>query len=258
MNRRKWLIGAITAVALATAGILIWMFTRPAETVEVVNPRMREVVEIVIASGSLRARRQSSVGAEVTGTVQSVNTDEGDRVTSGDVLITLDRQEVQRQLDQARLAVQTAQRQLELAQRGPLPEEIARARAQLNQARRVGQARLDAALERLRELERGGREPERARARAELRRAQANLQQAEIDYNRTLELVRRGAVSAAELDRARTELSQAREAVSVAEQQLRLAEQPASQEQIAAARADVRAARAELQESVRVAQANLD
>ena len=255
---RRLLISAIAAALLVITGTLIWMFARPTVAVEVTYPQMREVVELVIASGSLKAKRQSAVGAEVTGTVQEVFVDEGDQVRRGQILITLDRREVQRQLDLAKLAVRTAQRQLELARRKPLPEEIQRARAQLSQAQRVGQARLDAALQRLREQERGGREPEKARARAELRRTQATVRQAEIEYNRTNKLYSSGAVSAADLDRARTTLSEAREAVRVAQEQLRLAERPASEEQIAAARADVRAARADLQESVRVAQSNLN
>lgn len=257
-ERKRRAIIVTILVVVVVAGLVVWRVVRPARDVEVIHPQRREVVEVVVASGRIRARRQSDVGAAVTGAVESVLAEEGDRVTPTDTLIILERQEVEQELAQARSAVETARRRLAVVQRGALPEEIERARAELRQAERVGQARVDTAQQRLAELERGGREEDRRRAEAELQRARAARRQAELDLQRAEALLARGAIAEAEVDRARTALAQARAAEAASEQQLALARQPGSPEEIAAARAEVRAATADMQESVRAARAILN
>ena len=58
---------------------------RPAE-LAVIKPVRQDVVEVVVASGTLRAVRQSMVGAESSGVVESLEVSEGDRVHQGDLL----------------------------------------------------------------------------------------------------------------------------------------------------------------------------
>ena len=91
----------LLAVILAIVG---WRFFQRPPEVGVVHPERREVVELVIGSGRLRAVRQSDIGSEAAGTVEKVAVDEGDRVRTGQPLIMLRRTEVERQLEQARLA----------------------------------------------------------------------------------------------------------------------------------------------------------
>ncbi len=249
---------ALTIILGLLLVLLLWMLFRPGPAVEVVQPRRREVVELVIASGSLRAERRSDVGPEVSGTVARVLVDEGDRVSAGQTVIILERADAQEQLQQAQLALQTARRQLDVAQRGPLPEDIERARAELRQAQRVGTQRVAAARQRLAELERGGRPEERRAAEAELQQARAALAQAEDDFTRSRQLYEEGAVSEASLERTRIAVQQARAAVSAAEERLNLARQPASREQIEQARAGLQEAQATAEESVRIARASLD
>lgn len=245
----------IIAFVLLVA-VLLWV-TRPAPAVEVTRPQIREVVELVIDSGFLRASTQSELGSDGAGIVDRVLVSEGDRVTAGQTVIALDRGTAQEQLQRAELAAQTAQRQLEQVNRPALASDIARARAELRQAQQSNSAVVAQAQQRLNELERGGRPEAIAQAQANLRQAQANRQQAELDFRRAELLFSRGAIPRADVDRARTALTQARAAEQNASQALALARQPASREEIEAARAELRAAQANLQGSVQSAQENL-
>jgi multidrug efflux pump subunit AcrA (membrane-fusion protein) len=82
-RQKKRLITA--GVALAVAAAAAFVILRPG-TAEVINPVRRDVVEVVVASGKLRAVRQSMVGAESSGLVESVEVTEGDSVKAGQLL----------------------------------------------------------------------------------------------------------------------------------------------------------------------------
>jgi HlyD family secretion protein len=127
----------------------------------------------VIASGRLRAVRQSDIGSESAGTIEKVLVDEGDRVRAGQVLIELRRVEAERQVEQAQLALATTERQLEQVKRGALPDEI-------------------------------------ERERAELQRRRSARELAEQDFERAVQLFEKRVLAKADLDRARSALDQAR------------------------------------------------
>ena len=234
---RRWVIPVAAAVALLLLLLFILVFQAREETAETVRPVRRDVVELVIASGSLRAERQSNVGTTVSGVVESVRVREGDRVAAGQVVLTLERQDIEQDVQRAREAVETAQRQLE-------------------QVRRVNTAQVVQARERLAQLQ-TARPEEISRAQAAVQEARANLSQAETDLSRTQRLVDRGAVPRADLDQARTRVNVARAQVQSADENLAIARQPASRQEIAVARAEIRTAEATLEESVRVAQSQV-
>jgi HlyD family secretion protein len=80
---RNRLLGAGIFFAL-TAAAIFWS-TRPDEAV-VVTPIQQDVTEVVVASGTIRAVRQSVVGAESAGIVETVEVAEGDSVQAGQLL----------------------------------------------------------------------------------------------------------------------------------------------------------------------------
>ncbi|MDW8104091.1 MAG: efflux RND transporter periplasmic adaptor subunit [Armatimonadota bacterium] len=254
-QRRKWLVGiGIAAILAVIVGVRLAL---PAPRVEVVRPASRDVVEVVVATGRVRALVQSEVGSETGGVVSEVLVREGDVVQPGQLVARLRREELLEQWNAARAAVETAQRELQQVSRGSLPEEVARARAELEQAEQVGRARLEAALQRLKQLESGGRAEEVARAQAVLVEAESRRKQAEADLRRTRQLYEAGALSRADLEKAETALEAARAAEENARAQVALARQPARPEEIEAARAEVQSARASYEQSVRAARANL-
>lgn len=255
--RRKWLVRAgIAALILVAIWIAVRLFGA-SQRVEVIHPSLHKVVELVIASGRLRAKVVSNVGSEVTGTVQNVLVDEGSSVYAGQTVITLERDDAQQQLDQAMLAVETARRQLAVTSRGPLPEEVSRARAQLNQAQQVGRAKVESSRQHLRDLQQG-RAEEIRRAQAELAQSQANRIQADQDLKRTQQLASQGAISSQELDRAITADNTAKAVERASAQALELAKRPASARAVAAAQADLQAAQADYEQSTKIARDNLD
>jgi len=257
MKRRSKSILTGLAVVSIVLVIVAVRFAMPAPKVEVVRPASRDVVEVVVATGRVRALLQSEVGSETGGVVEEVLVREGDRVQAGQVVARLQRDELLEQLNAARAAVETATRELQQVSRGSLPEEIARARAELEQAEQVGRARLEAAVQRLRQLEAGGRAEEIGRAQAAVADAEARRKQAEADLRRTRQLFEAGALSLADVEKAETALESARAAEDTTRAQLALAKQPARSEEIKAAQAEVQSARASLEQSVKAAQANL-
>jgi HlyD family secretion protein len=239
LSKRVLAAIAVTGIVLVIVAV---RFAMPAPKVEVVRPTSRDVVEVVVATGRVRALLQSEVGSETGGVVQEVLVREGDTVQAGQVVARLQRDELLEQMNAARAAVETATRELQQVSRGSLPEEIARARAELEQAEQVGRARLEAALQRLRQLEAGGRTEEIARAQAAVADAEARRKQAEADLRRSQQLFEAGALAAqAEVQSARASLEQS---VKAARANLQLLLRKPLREEVEVARARLRQAEA--------------
>lgn len=80
----------------------------------------------LVLSGSLEARTVN-VGSLVGGRVSRVLIDEGAPVTTGQLLVTIETDTVDRQVDEQKAAIAAAQAELTKALAGSRPEEIARA-----------------------------------------------------------------------------------------------------------------------------------
>ncbi len=176
-------IGVLLAVVVV-AGALVWAVRRPGPA-PVTEPVRRDVVEVVVASGRLQAIRETQVGAEAAGIVQSLAVNEGAVVRAGDLLGRLTAGEAGALLAAARAALDVADKNLR-AEEAPLDkarQELARleplaARRQVSTAEleraaadaRVQLARTDAARARRREaaaeVERVGPEFDRREVRA--------------------------------------------------------------------------------------------
>lgn len=173
-SRTQLLLGLALLVA---AGLFLWRANR-AIPAEVVRAEIRDVVEVVVASGRLRAVRQSGVGAEVGGLVDSLEVREGDRVVAGQLLGRLRASEVSAQLTEQRSVVVTAERSLRREQ-----VALAQARNDLARAEALAQRRLIAedALERARTAVRDG-EAAVAVATARVAEAGANLRRSSPEF----------------------------------------------------------------------------
>ena len=225
--------------------------------VEVVRPVRRDVVELIVATGYVRAENQADLGTEIQGVVEEVHVREGDAVARGEVVLTLRRAEMEARVAQLRRSLDLARSEFAKASRPAYREDVDAAKADLAAARKVNQALLDAARDRLDQLQSGGRAEERSSAEARLRRYVSAREIAESDLKRAEQLYNDGAIALAELERQRVAAAQARASEDEARQQLILAERPARQEEIAAAKAEVRAAEARLRTSEQGAEARL-
>jgi HlyD family secretion protein len=111
-TRKKILIGVGAAIVLATATVLSVMQGRNnglEVRTEVIE--RRDLVEIVTASGNIRARRTVDISSDVSARVQRLYVQEGDDVQQGQRLLTLDPEQYRAILsrNQASLAQARAQ-----------------------------------------------------------------------------------------------------------------------------------------------------
>lgn len=255
--------------SLAAGAAVVYARSRPPR-VEVVFPQRKIVIESIAASGRLRGRLETSVGAQTGGRVGFVPVREGDAVRAGQVVARMDDAVLQAQARQARVAVETARlqqaqadeavatarAQLAQAARPPLASDIARLRADTRQAVAVADARLAAARQRLlaarkrlAELKRGPRDEEIDAARAQALQAQASLDQAQRDLERQRGLYAEGAVARSGVDLADTGYWVAKRTLESAQARLRQLQAGTRPEQIAQAEAEAQAAEAEVRAS---------
>ncbi len=169
------------ALVLAAAGVVWARRTRAAE-------------KPLVLTGSIEAR-DAEVGSLVGGRVLRVHTPEGAKVVRGESLVTLETGLLEPQLRQQEARIAEARANLVKAERGPRVEDVARSRAQAENAEKerrrqkalldqgiIGQQQYDLAAteartasETLREKERGNRVEDIDATRAALSREEAQL-----------------------------------------------------------------------------------
>jgi len=177
------------------------------------------MTQTVTVTGTIKAGREADIGAQISARVLEVRVREGDTVSAGQVLVTLDAAQAQSQVRQARAGAEAAG------------------------------ARLAAAKRRLEVLEEGARQEEKAIARSRLEQAESALRTAEADLKRLRGLYEEGAISKQQLDGAQTGYDTARTNRDSARQSLELMEKGARPEEIEAGRKDVEAAAAGLDQA---------
>jgi multidrug resistance efflux pump len=158
-------------------------------------------------SGTVEARN-IRVGSKIAGRIDKVLVREGDKVESGQVLVTFDDKELQASLQQSRATA-------EKAVRGFRPEEIAEARG--------------------------------AAERAEVARAHAEEQRTQADFNRYEALAKDDLVPKQQRDAAEAAWKMAAAQLQSAEKKLEQLEHGYRPEEVAAARARYQQARATLE-----------
>lgn len=120
------------------------------------------VIGQISASGNIELAKPRLVVLETAGIVDAITVQAGDSVQAGDVLLTLDRTELERAVKRAELAFASAQNQLADVSQAPTASEIA-----------VAEATLLEAQENLATVQAGPSDDEIAAARSSLAAAQA-------------------------------------------------------------------------------------
>ena len=196
------LIFAILVIGGATAALAWWRSTH----------KPRDESQLVL-QGNIDVR-QVNLAFKVDGRIETLNVDEGDSVAAGDVLATLDKRYFDDDLQRARANRENAAANLARLEHGSRPEEIAQAKAQVDERK-------------------------------------ATLARAKHDYSRAEDLVGTGAVSRETFDQAKAALSEAIARLAYAEKTLELAEKGPRQEDIDAARAQLAAQDAQVTQAAR-------
>lgn len=187
--KRGLLFVSLLALALAVA----YQWQRPA-------------AEITLeAYGTLEARN-IEVGSKVGGRVISLGTHEGDKVTAGQILVTLDDDQLAPALAATEAELTAARAELAKREHGSRVEDIAEARAAAN------------------EHNNGFRSEEIAQARAERTRLEAEASNAERRQTRSRDLLARNMIAQQAYDDAQAIAASARAAVRAASHGLAAAE----------------------------------
>lgn len=193
-----WLIG-LGIVGLVAAGAIAFTLSRrgpkydlEALTVPVAST---ELTVRITASGSVQPVRTVNLSPNSAGIVQALYVEQGDRVTQGQLIAQMNREQIDAQLTQRRAGIAEAQAQLDEALRGASTTDVAQAEAAVSGARA---------------------QIEDARARLTLSRAENARSQSLFD---------RGGISRSELDSALSDSRSAQAGVDQAVAQLAEAEQ---------------------------------
>jgi HlyD family secretion protein len=215
----------------------------------------------VAASGTIEAT-QVSVASKVPGRIQRVHAGEGDEVRSGELLVTVEGRELTAQIAQAEAVVAASRARVAQA-RAALALQIRQVDAQVAQAR----AAADAARERvsqageaqtltLGQSAQGIKQAEAAlaAARDSSRAARAARDRTRSDLTRAEALFRDGAISAQQVDAARTAFATAQaqydasaQLMAQAEATLRLARE--NERQVGLRERDVRTAQSQVRQA---------
>jgi len=152
---------------------------RDAVAVQVVKARVADIESVLEISGSLAPQSRVGVTAKIPGRLERVTVQLGDRVLAGSTIATLERREVDAQVDAAMAAVAVARAGLEAAEAAldNAGQEAARART-LFEKGALPRQRLDAA------------ETAARGAAAQVALAKATVAQAEATERRAREVLR--------------------------------------------------------------------
>ncbi len=242
-NHSKKAIRAVIALLTITGALVWWFFLR--------GPNMPS--EVISVSGRIESD-DAAVAAKIAGRIREIDVREGDQVKAGQVIATLDDEQVKARVDQAESNVAQAAARLSRAR-----HEVAVLQAQLEQSRLgVNQARVDA------EGRVSQAQAHVAAAEASLARAEADYKQARADAERFTTLAEQGDAPARDGEQARASAEAHKAVAQAARKQveaaigallaakanldnpaIRAAQATAVEQQIRQAQADILSAEAE-------------
>lgn len=166
----------------------------------------------ILVSGNIELS-QVNIGFKTAGRLMELKVDEGDKVTKGQVIAVLDRDQLERQRDREVAALTEAQAQYSSSQIALQYQEQATA-AELD-ARR---ADLQTTQSKLSEIKSGARPQEIEEAKAGVTQAESELQRAKADWDRAQKLHSDDDISTAQYDAARNRFDSAAALVTQAKQ----------------------------------------
>lgn len=187
MNRKLLyaLIGVL--IVAAAAGGYTWWSRRQAQQSEAelrtAVVERGDMVVAVTASGTIQPARRVNLVFETSGRVNEVPVEIGDHVEEGDLLASLENEQLQLQVEQAEANLASAQAQLAKVQAGAGAEEVAATEANV----RAADAQVDAAAAERDQVASGAGEADVAAAEADLASAITQQKKAEDWHDTTLE-----------------------------------------------------------------------
>jgi HlyD family secretion protein len=137
----KWIVIAVIVLVVVAAGAFAYKKANaaiPVRIVRVQSPIASSAAGqqvVLTATGYIIAAHKIEVASKVVGRVAWIGVDKGDKVKAGQVIVRLEDQEYRAQVAQAKGQLANLQAKLQENLNGSRPEEIAKARADVNEAR---------------------------------------------------------------------------------------------------------------------------
>ncbi len=218
----RWIIAGVLIFALLGLARFIYAKLNAASEVEIVRVRAAAPLTngggavILNATGYIIAAHKIELASKVVGKVALINVEKGDKVKAGQVLVRLEDDEYRARMLESQGQLETLKARLAEAEHGSRPEEIAKAKADVEQAR-ADQENARVTLDRAR-----GLVQDKVMARQALDDAQARYDGAAAkvaSLERAYELVRLGPRKEA-IDALRAQVNQAQGTLNYAQVQL--------------------------------------
>jgi RND family efflux transporter MFP subunit len=169
----------------------------PVREVSVSQVKIEDIQELLQVNGEIVTSDDAQISAQIAGKIRAIYVKEGDTVSQGQVIATMDSENLQNQANQARATLASASAQL--AQAG--------ANARLTPTRssatvRQAEAALRSAKSQLQKSLNGARPEEREQAENNMNAAKSNFETAKKNLDRVRKLVKEGALAESQLDTA--------------------------------------------------------
>ena len=190
----RWIVAGITLFVLLGVARFVYGKLNAATEVEIVRVHAAPLAAgegnvILNATGYIVAAHKIELAAKVIGKVAWIGVDKGDKVKAGQVLVRLEDDEYRARVLEAKGQLEMLKARLAEAEHGSRPEEIAKAKADVEQAR-ADQDNARVTLNRTRDLVKQGVLAKQAQDDAQARYDGAAARVASLD--RAFELVKLG------------------------------------------------------------------
>lgn len=207
-KRRRWLWPVLIVVVLAGAALAVKASLRPNRTIDpsrLVEIERGDIARSVVATGKIEPRAKVEVKSKASGIVKEIFRDYGDYVREGDILVELDKEELQARVREASAILMAAE----------ASGEAAAAAYERNQVEAEGPDLpfLKTSMDRARQLHEDG-----LVAISVLEDTEKAYQMA---LNKQMTALRSVSVAKAEIARSKAQVAQARAALDRAEEDLR-------------------------------------
>ncbi len=213
----------------------------PSVAVQVEAAKMQSIQEELEITGTIATGEDTQIGAKSGGRLVAVYIKDGDRVSPGQVIAQQETTDQTARLRQAMASADAARSQVRQAEEDALvgPRRSAT-------TVRASRSRVEQARAQLAKVQSGARSEERRQADAAVRSAKTNLDTAKTDRDRYRNLVKEGAASQQDLDRAENAYASALAQYENALENQRMMQNGSRTEDVSVAREQLRQAEEQL------------
>ena len=131
-NKLKWTMGAAAVIA---AGTVSYGLVSASVSTELYKISKGEIVQYIEETAQVKSKDRHTIYIEGAGKITGIYADVGDTVMQGDLLLTLDKTELELQLKNAEAGIAASKAQLSGTELKNYANEIEQARATANQAK---------------------------------------------------------------------------------------------------------------------------